>query len=69
MWTEGVWVAIISGAAGLMGAIATGIAAGLVRVVNLLLTQSQDTIKSLQHDRDYWREKALGRTPRKDGGQ
>ena len=69
MWTEGVWVAIISGAAGLMGAIATGIAAGLVRVVNLLLTQSQDTIKSLQHDRDYWREKALGRTTRKDGSQ
>ena len=58
--TEPVWIAVITGAFGLMASIATGIAAGLVRVVNLLLTQSQDTIRSLQDDRDFWRAKAMG---------
>lgn len=58
--TEPIWLALIGGGFGLLTAIATGIAAGLVRVVNLLLTQSQDTIRTLQTDRDYWRNRALG---------
>lgn len=60
--TEPIWLALIGGGFGLLTAIATGIAAGLVRVVNLLLTQSQDTIRTLQADRDYWRDRALGAT-------
>lgn len=58
--TEPIWIAVIGGGFGLLTAIASGIAMGLVKVVTLLLTQSQDTIQTLQTDRDYWRNRALG---------
>lgn len=54
--TEATWIAVM----GLMASISTGIATGLVQVVKLLLAQSQDTIRTLQADRDYWRDRALG---------
>ena len=57
--TEGMWIAVITIAGGLMTAVATGTAAGLVRVVTLVLQQSRDTISSLKDERDYWRSEAL----------
>ena len=53
--TEGIWIAVIAGAFGLLGTIATGIAMGLVRVVNLLLSRSKETIEQVEKERDYWR--------------
>ena len=53
--SEGIWVAIITVGGGLLTAIASGIAVGLVRVVSLVLQQSQSTITALKDERDYWR--------------
>lgn len=57
--TEAIWTAIIAGGFGLLTAIASGIAVGLVRVVNLVLSQSQSTITALKDERDYWKGEAM----------
>lgn len=57
--SEPLWIAIITGAFGLLTAVATGIAAGLVRVVNLILDQSRNTITNVQQERDYWKAEAM----------
>lgn len=52
--TEGTWVAIIMTIGTTLGAIV----AGAVKVVNLLLSQSKDTVAALERERDYWRSLA-----------
>ena len=56
--SEGIWIAVIAGAFGLFGTIATGIAMGLVRVVNLLLSRSKETVEQVEKERDYWKSLA-----------
>jgi hypothetical protein len=52
--TEGMWIALIMGCVTLLGAIGTGLA----RVINLLLSQSKETVVTLKDERDYWRSVA-----------
>lgn len=62
-------ITLLSIGLGLMTAIATGISAGLVRVVTLVLQQSKDTVTSVQSERDYWREQAMACREKRDASE
>jgi len=50
----GEWTVVLASATGVVTAIGTAFGV----LINLLITQSKETIGEIRKDRDYWRERA-----------
>jgi hypothetical protein len=62
--SEGVWVALIMGVPTVLALVG----GALAWAINLVSSQSKDTIAALKEERDYWRKEAQDcRVQRKEG--